>query len=132
MSLDMTSFAAALKQHYTDDRVRNLVYQNNPFLAIVPKMEAFGGKNLPIPIQYGVPGARSATFDAGLVAHKAATSSAFKDFVLTRVQDYCLASIDNETMEASIGNPNAFMEAASNEIDSALISCTVGANSGAF
>lgn len=124
MSLDMTSFAAALKQHYTDDRVRNLVYQNNPFLAIVPKMEAFGGKNLPIPIQYGVPGARSATFDAGLVAHKAATSSAFKDFVLTRVQDYCLASIDNETMEASIGNPNAFMEAASNEIDSALISCT--------
>ncbi len=123
MTLNMASFAAALKQHYTDDRVQNLVYQNNPLLAIVPKMESFGGKNLPIPIQYGVPGSRSASF-LNAVNQKGTASSAFKDFVLTRVQDYCLASIDNETMEASIGNPNAFMEAAANEIDSALLSCT--------
>ncbi len=123
MTLNMNSFAAALKQHYTDDRVQNLVYQNNPFLAVVPKMESFGGKNLPIPIQYGVPGSRSATFlDA--VNQKGGASSAFKDFVLTRVSDYCLASIQNEVLEASIGNPNAFMEAAANEIDSALLSCT--------
>jgi hypothetical protein len=26
MSLDLTSFASALKQHYTNDRVENMVY----------------------------------------------------------------------------------------------------------
>ena len=123
MTLDMTSFDAALKVHYTDDRVKNLVYKNNPLLAMLPKMERFGGKNLPIPIQFGVPGSRSASF-ADALAQKAGASSQFEDFVLTRVKDYCLASIDNETLEASIGNPNAFMEAAANEIDSAIHSCT--------
>ena len=123
MTLDMTSFDAALKVHYTDDRVKNLVYKNNPLLAMLPKMERFGGKNLPIPIQFGVPGSRSASF-ADALAQKTGASSQFEDFVLTRVKDYCLASIDNETLEASIGNPNAFMEAAANEIDSAIHSCT--------
>lgn len=130
MSLNMTTFEAALKVHYTDDRVKNMVYSNNPLLAVLPKMEAFGGKNLPIPIQYGVPGSRSATFSNALAQKNAVfsgglnRSSKFEDFVLTRVKDYCLASIDNETLEASIGNPNAFMEAAVTEINSAIHSCT--------
>ena len=46
MSLDMTSFASALKQHYTSDRVENMVYADNPLLALMPKYEQFGGKNL--------------------------------------------------------------------------------------
>jgi len=48
MSLDMTSFASALKQHYTSDRVENMVYSDNPLLAMLKKYESFGGKNLPI------------------------------------------------------------------------------------
>lgn len=43
-----------------------------------------------------------------------------KDFVLTRAKDYSLASIDNETIEASKGNANAFLEAATTEIDGAI------------
>ena len=43
-----------------------------------------------------------------------------KDFVLTRAKDYSLASIDNETLEASKGNANAFLEAATTEIDGAI------------
>ena len=121
--LNMDTFAAALKQHYTDDRVKNLVYRNNPLLAAMPKMERFGGKNLPIPIQYGNPASRSATFADAQNASTAA-SSLYKDFVLTRVKDYCIATISTEAMEASIGNPNAFMEASAREIDSALMSCT--------
>lgn len=53
MALDMTSFQSALKQHYTNDRVENTVYKDNPLLALMPKYEQFGGKNLPIPIIYG-------------------------------------------------------------------------------
>lgn len=121
MALDMTSFAPALKAYYTKDKVENMVYKNNPFLALVPKMEKFYGKNLPIPIIYGNPTGRSATF-ATAQANK--NNSLLKDFVLTRDQDYSLASIDNETLEASQNDAGAFMEAATTEIDGAIQSAT--------
>jgi hypothetical protein len=121
MALDMTTFDAALKQHYTSDRVANMVYKDNPLLAMIAKMENFGGKNLPIPIIYGNPQGRSATFSTA-VSNKG--NSLITDFVLTRAKDYSLASIDNETLEASKGNANAFMEAATTEIDGAIQSAT--------
>ncbi len=40
--------------------------------------------------------------------------------MLVRSKDYSLASIDNETLEASKGDANAFMEAATVEIDGAI------------
>lgn len=121
MSLDLTTFASALKQHYTTDRIENMVYQDNPLLALMPKYESFGGKNLPVPIKYGIPQGRSADF-ATAKANK--TNTQLKDFVLTRNSDYSLASIDNETIEASKGNANAFLEAATLEIDGAIESAT--------
>ena len=62
MSLNMTTFASALKSPYTNDRIENMVYKDNPLLALVAKYENFGGVNLPIPIKYGVPQGRSADF----------------------------------------------------------------------
>jgi hypothetical protein len=123
MALDMTSFDAALKEHYTDDRVLNLVYKDNPALALLPKMESFGGRNLPIPLIYGNPQGRSATF-TNAQTRGAATNSLIDAFVITRVKDYSIATIDNETLEASKGNANAFMEAATTEIDGAINSLT--------
>ena len=117
----MTTFAAALKQHYTNERIENMVYKDNPFLAMVAKYEDFGGENLKLPIKYGIPQGRSATF-ADAQANK--TNTQLKAFLLTRVSDYSLASIQNETIEASKGNANAFMEAATVEIDGAIESAT--------
>lgn len=123
MSLDLTSFDAALKQHYTNDTVQMMVYKDNPLLALVSKMEDFGGRNLPIPLIYGNPQGRSATF-TNAQSRGQVTSSKLEDFVLTRVKDYSIATIDNETLEASKGNANAFMEAATVEIDGAINSLT--------
>ena len=117
----MTTFAAALKQHYTNDRIENMVYKDNPFLAMVSKYEDFGGENLKLPIKYGIPQGRSATFQD---AQNNKTNTQLKAFLLTRVSDYSLASIQNETIEASKGNANAFMEAATVEIDGAIESAT--------
>jgi hypothetical protein len=116
-SLDLTSFDAALKEHYAGQRVQNMVYKDNPFLAMVPKYEKFGGRNYPLPLIYGNPMGRSATF-ATAQANK--TASKIEQFTLTRKADYALASITNETIEASMGNANAFMEAATCEIDGAI------------
>jgi hypothetical protein len=87
----------------------------------LPKMEKFLGKNLPIPIIYGNPQNRSATFS---VAQGRDTTSKITDFVLTRVKDYAVAKVDNETLEASKGNAASFMEAATTEIDGAINSIT--------
>lgn len=123
MGLDLTSFDAALKQHYTSDKVENMVYKDNPLLALMPKMEDFGGRNLPIVTIWGNPQGRSVNFSRAQ-ARGAATTSKLDDFLLTRVKDYSIATIDNETLEASKGNANAFMEAATVEIDGAINSLT--------
>lgn len=123
MGLDLTSFDAALKQHYTDDRIMNMVYKDNPLMGLMAKMEDFGGRNLPIVTIWGNPQGRSATFGRAQT-RGAATSSKIDDFLLTRVKDYSIATIDNETLEASKGNANAFMEAATTEIDGAINSLT--------
>lgn len=121
MALDLTTFSAALKQHYTADMIENLVYQDNPLLALLPKYEQFGGENLKLPIKFGIPQGQSANF---ATAQSNKTSSQYRAFLLTRNKDYSLATIDNETIEASKGNANAFMEAATTEIDGAIESAT--------
>lgn len=120
-SLNTTSFDAALKVHYTDDMIKRMTYQDNPLYALMPKMNQFGGKNLPIPIIYGNPQGRSSSFSTAK-ANKVAGK--YTDFVLTRAKDYGLCSIDGETIDASKGNKNAFMEAMTTEIDGTLESVT--------
>ena len=121
MALDMTTFAAALKQHYVDFTVKNMVYKNNPLFALMRKDEKFGGSNLPLPLIYGNQQGRSATF-GNAVAQK--TNTQVKAFTLIRASDYSLANIQNEVLEASEGNTDAFMKAATTEIDGAIQSCT--------
>jgi len=98
-----------------------MVYKNNPLVALMPKMERFGGKNLPIPIIYGNPSGRSANF-ANAQSNK--NPSQITDFVLTRDHDYGLASIDNETLLASQGDSEAFIEAATTEINGTMQAVT--------
>lgn len=120
-SLDVLSMEAVLKQHYLPLRVENMVYKDEPFLAWLPKYTKFGGKNLPIPIQYAVIAGRSAGFKT---AQANANPSKFEDFVLTRAKDYAIARIDNEAMEASMGDKNAFLQATVTEINGALRAAT--------
>lgn len=116
-SLDMTAFDAALKTLYDGQKVEDLSYKNNPFLAMVKKEEDFYGKNYPLPIQYGKPQGRSATFST---AQTNASASKFEDFLLTRKSDHAVCTIDNETMEASENNSGAFIKAVKSEVDGIL------------
>lgn len=115
--MDMTSADAALKVHYTPLRVKNQVYKDRPGLALLNKMTKFGGKNLPIPVQFGIPQGVGVTVSA---AQTARTASLIEDFVLTRKKKYGVARIDGETMDASRGDVNAFMEMMTTEIDGIL------------
>lgn len=119
MGLDLTSFEFAMKQLYTDAAVRKLVYKDNPLHALLPKYENATGENIPTPLLYGNPQARSATFSVAK-AQSAASSSKGVKFLVTRVKDYAIATVDGETMKASANDPGAFMSAASTEFDGAL------------
>lgn len=121
--LNLTEMDAALKQHYTTDRILNMVYKDNPLFAMMSKYEAFGGRNLPIVTIWGNPQGRSATFTRAQTRGQV-TSSKLDDFLLTRVHNYSIATIDNETLKASEGDANAFLEAATVEIDGAINSLT--------
>jgi hypothetical protein len=113
----MSSFGAALKVYYTNDKVESVVLDDNPLLALLPKMTKFEGSTLPIPIIIGLPNGRSASF---ATAQTNAASSRIESFVLTRVKNYGVALIDNETMKASGSNKGAWFEARTQEIDGIL------------
>lgn len=119
MGLDMTSYEAGLKFHYTSDHVENLAYYDNPFFSLVPKDENFGGKAEPIPIIYGNPQGRSANFQRAQ-ANARRTSTKIDDFILTRAKDHSLFTVDNETIKASEKDVDAFMEASTTEMDGAI------------
>ena len=116
-TLDVSAFSNVLKTLYPQSYMNRLVYENNPFLGMVPKYTKFGGNNLRISLQYGVPQGRSASF-AKAQANK--TTGKYEGFLLTRVRDYSLASIDGETIEASQGDSNSLVRASKAEFDGAL------------
>ena len=119
--LDVTTVTEALKEHYKPLRVQNMVYKDNPLLAMMPKYTKFGGENMPIPLLYANPQRRSATFATG----QANTStSALKQFLLTRVKDYSFTSITGESIKATERDSDAFLRYATMEIDGALHSLT--------
>ncbi len=116
-TLDLTSFDFALKQHYVDFTVKNMAYNDRPLHGMLTKKQNAGGDVIVLPIKYGNPQGRSASF-ADAQSQKSSTQGI--KFLLTRFSDYSLANIDNQTMEASMGDSDAFMRAATTEIDGAI------------
>ena len=121
MPLDIANVSEALKEHYKPLRVQNMVYKDNPLLAMMPKYTKFGGENMPIPLLYANPQRRSATF---LTGQANTSTSALKQFLLTRVKDYSFASITGESIKATERDSDAFLRYATMEIDGALHSLT--------
>ena len=109
---------AALKELYTgDDYMKDLVYKKNPFLALVPKNEApggFAGKYIPVPLVYGTPQGRSATFTN---AQNNQTAPALSSFFVYRVSNYQLVTITNELLEATKDDAGAFVDEAKLNMD---------------
>ena len=115
--LSVGTVTEALKEHYKPQRIKEMVYKNNPLLALMPKYTKFGGENMPIPIIVTGPQRRSATF---LNGQANTSTSSLQQFLLTRVKDYSFASIEHEAIKASQNNTDAFIRYATMEIDGAI------------
>lgn len=110
---------AALKELYDNptDYMKDLVYKKNPMLALVPKDEApagFAGKYIPVPLIYGTPQGRSATFSN---SQGNQTAPALVSYFVYRVSNYQLVTITNELLEATKDNAGAFVDEAKLNMD---------------
>jgi hypothetical protein len=110
---------AALKELYKDSKeyMKDLVYKENPFLALVPKDESpdgFAGKYIPVPLEYGVPQGRSHSFSN---AQNNQTATQLASFFVYVISDYQLVTITNLLMEQTKSNAGAFVDAAKLQMD---------------
>jgi hypothetical protein len=118
---NVSNQVAALKELYVgDDFMKDLVYKKNPLLAIIPKDESpsgFAGKYIPVPLVYGTPQGRSATFSN---AQSNQTQPYLASFFVYRVSNYQLATITNELLEATKDDAGAFVDEAKLVMDTAF------------
>lgn len=119
--LNMTAANAVLKELYTDQVLQNMVYKDNPLMAMIPKNTDFGGKYKPIPIIIGTSQGNSNTF-ANAQANQSAAN--LQSFFLTSTSDYAIAQIDNRTMLSAKTDKMAFIQTAKVLVDAAIRAAT--------
>lgn len=117
MALDLSSYSAMLKEYYSEQVVENMVYKDNPLLALIKKRTDFGGSNYPIPIITGAAQGATATF-ADALANQANVDT--ESFALTRKSKFKIASINNETIDATQSDKGAFLRAMKVQMDGAF------------
>lgn len=115
--MDLSAANAIMKELYDDQTVQVEILKNNPFLAMIPKQTDFEGKSLPVPVAYGAGGGRSATFSQ---AQAGQAAPAIAEFMVKRVRDYSVFSIDRETALAAATQKGSFISAAKLSMDIAM------------
>lgn len=122
MTLNKADATSALKEFYNSRQ--SLIkdsYEDNPFLAMVPKFEDWQGKNYRLPIRYATPQG------VGTSIGQAQTNlgeSKYTDFQLEHVEYFGVARVSGFNIRASKGDIGSFVELMSEEIDG--ISHSVG------
>lgn len=115
---NVSNQVAALKELYTgDDYLKDLVYKKNPLFALLNKDESpsgFAGKYIPVPVVFGTPQGRSASFAN---AQGNQTAPQMVSFFVYRVSNYQLVTITNELLEATKDSAAAFVDEAKLAMD---------------
>ncbi len=114
---NMTTWDSLLKEHYDGQSVKNLSYQNRPFLALLQKKENIVGKMHPLPVIYGDVENRSATIASALAG---TTGVVNEQFAMTMVKNYGAAFIDRQLLLSANGDAGSFADAAIKPIDSMI------------
>lgn len=112
--------AAILKRLYPKGRVENLVYQDNPLLAMIPKRGKFGGSALAVPVRYADTMGRAAGFSQAQTNAQNGTGFGAMTFLVTRVKDYQVYSLENEAIMAAEEDMMSFLQSLDTEVESAL------------
>ncbi len=121
MTTTVGNTAYILKTLWPQDRIESAVYDDNPFLAMVPKAEDFYGENMYVALRYTDVQGR-----AGLFANAQANKAPHKGvrYLLTRGKDYALWGIEHEMILAAKKDKGSLVRSLDTEISSALNALT--------
>lgn len=116
--LDSAAITGALKELYPNGDVpKEIVYKNAPFFGTVPKDTEAGGELYKVPLIYGNPQGRSATFTN---AQTNQTPSKYAGFEVTYVDDYGTAAVTGKVIDQTRNDRMAFVRGLKKEMDGAL------------
>jgi hypothetical protein len=109
-SHSLTNRDALLKDYYTDDKLKEQSYGENPFFAFVKKErgQMAGGRRYVQPVEYGHPGGASADFAKAMTN---GTASKYEDFLIPRKRQYQKVEVDHELMFATGSQRESFSKA---------------------
>lgn len=115
-AFSQTTVPGILKELYDNQKVQWLTYKDNPLLAMMHKETKFPGKYWPNPVVYSLSQGASATFSN---AYNNQSSASVAEFLVTRVADFSLATIDGQLLAAAVTDPGAFIDGSELMIDAA-------------
>ena len=115
-TITQSSVAGILKELYDGQKTQWLTYKDNPFLAMASKETRFPGKYYPNSVVYTLSQGASATF---ATAYNNQSSPNVAEFLVTRVSDFSLATIDGQLLACATTDPGAFIDGSELMIDAA-------------
>lgn len=117
--VDISSYEPYLKQYYNSYSPYNVTYESGPFYAMMMKATRAGGKNMPVPQQYGNPQSTSSSFSVSSGSANSAIQLA--EFLIPSYPKmYSMVNIDEDLIAASRNDEFTFQQALTNSIDSTI------------
>jgi len=96
MALDLTTFDAALQQHYTTRVTRDLAERDNPLYGLVRKNTKVGGDGMKTPVMHRNPTGGSATYSN---ADANAVEGGYKAFLQTHRDHFHVVNIGHKVLK---------------------------------
>lgn len=119
--MNFASVDNAFKIYFQPGRVERIGYEEQPTLEWIAKAENFYGRSingLQFDVAYEAPAGLSSDFATALAN---AGNGSYATFTVSRRRYYSIVNLDNETMEASSGEPDgAFVDLKKEEVEQAL------------
>lgn len=119
----LSTVAAIFKQHYDSEQLVIETYTENPAWAMLLKEQDLvpnaGGSVFVHPIVIGSSQGRSANFGVAQ-ANSQTTADQARQFLVTRYQNFQVATVDTQSVYASMGDENAFTKVITLAVDNVM------------
>jgi len=118
-SINIADYVAYLKQYYNSYSPYNLTYKAGPYYAMLNKMTRAGGKNTPVPQQFGNNQSTSSNYT--VASNSAGSPLSLAEFLVPSYPTmYSLCNIDEQLIAAGRDSEFAFANPLQLSIDSSL------------
>lgn len=107
---NLSNFDPVLKDYYTEDKIKQQSFGENPLFAFVRKERGkmAGGRRYVQPVEFGHPGGASASYAKAMTNN---TTSSFDDFLIPRKKQYQRVQVEHELLFATEDRKGSYIKA---------------------